>query len=235
MSGSEYDRNPRGGAREARNPEFYCTADVPENDDGKCHNYSLLDGKGGRLTVCRSHGGATPGSKAVIARGTIAQVAEKQGIVLPDVKPKDFPKIAAEVISWNLAQFAALGSELEALRLLHSPVDHAREYGDIFSLLDQMGRTIATLTKAAAALPPIPDEPPVAPPREQVMAALEGIRSRMAPGDGGACGVCGCGGACRTVAGVVTASQDDVSDPASPGAVVLPLMADSDSQDPPLL
>lgn len=211
-----------GASGTVRNPEYYCTASVPENDDGRCHKYRI---KG--LSVCGDHGGSTPNSKAVVARGTIAQLAEKQGIVLPEVKPKDFGRVAAEVISWNLLQFGQLGSELEKLRLLHSPVEHAREYRDILDLLDQMGRTIATLTKAAAALPPIPEDPIELPPRQMVEQMLFGIRERLR-GDGPSCGACGCSGACRTGGG--DALSASVSDDDGPTATLLP-MAPGDAAD----
>lgn len=214
-----------GASGTVRNPEYFCPSPVPENDDGRCHNYRIKDGQGNHLPTCRSHGSGTPQVKAMVARGTIAQLAEKQGIVLPDVKPKDFAKIAAEVISWNLAQFAALGTELEKLRLLHSPISHAREYNDIFSMLDQMGRTIATLTKAAAALPPIPDEPPVTPARAQIMEALEGIRQRMESADG----PCGCCGQPMPAAGTVETPEGSEDGPVGPIAVVLPYRPSSAS------
>jgi hypothetical protein len=203
-----------GATGTVRNPDLYCTAANDSNDDGKCHNYRVrVPGDGPDLAVCRFHGGGNAQSKAVIARGTIAELAEKQGIVLPDVKPKDFQRIAAEVISWNLAQFAALGVELESLRLLHSPISHAREYGDIFGLIDQMGRTIAILTKAAAALPTPPEAPPEVPAAERIREALEGVRMRMGPAAVQHCPGCTCG---------TTTPEDDPDDsgPLAPVAVL---------------
>lgn len=207
---------PRRGAPLAadRDPESLCTATLSDGSGRPCTRFKT---KGS--TVCQVHGA----HKAPVARHTIAKLAEKQGIELPEVRPKDFPRVAAEVISWNLAQFAALGTELESLRLLHSPVDHARQYMDIFSLLDQMGKTIATLTKAAAALPAIPDDPPVSPAREQVMEALAGIQKRLFPA-GAHCSTCTCGSQSDgTVAEPLEGRVVDASEgPQGPGGTVLP-------------
>lgn len=168
---------PERGTAVPRNPDHYCTASNDDNDDGRCHNYALRG-----LDVCRSHGGSTPGSKAVAARHTVGEIAERQGIALPDVKPKDFQRVVAEIVAWNRHQFIELGTELESLRLIHSPVEHARFYTDILDRMDQVGRTLAALTKAAAALPVPPEEPPQPPPAERIAEALRGIRERMNAG-----------------------------------------------------
>lgn len=109
------ERRRRGAPlAEDRDPDSLCTA---MRSDGvtPCTRFKVTGS-----TVCQVHGA----HKAPRARHAIMTVAEKNGIVLPDVKPKDFPKIAAEVIAWNLQQFAELGAELEKLRLMHSPIDH---------------------------------------------------------------------------------------------------------------
>ncbi len=201
-------RGPGAPLAADRDPDSLCTA---MRSDGvtPCMRFKVTGS-----TVCQTHGA----HKAPRARSAIMTVAEKNGIVLPEVKPKDFPRIAAEVISWNLQQFAELGTELEKLRLLHDPVTHARAYADIFGLLDQMGRTIATLTKAAAALPPVPDEPPTSPARAQIMDALEGIASRLSTGN-----ACGCCGAPLPVAGSVETDSAPSDGPDAAVAVVVPL------------
>jgi hypothetical protein len=162
----------------------------------------------------------------MVARGTIAELAAKRGIVLPDVKPKDFMLVASQVISYHLVSFAELATELESLRLVHSPIEHARSYRDILDLLDQTSRTIATLTKAAAALPLPKEELPVAPAAERVTDALADIRSRMGLSDERHCATCRChasppdGTPGEPIQGRIV---DPSEGPQGPGATVLPL------------
>lgn len=177
--------NPRGGAAEARNPDYYCTAH--RSDGEPCSNYRLRG-----LTVCRAHGGGTPASVAKVAGVAIAEIAAQAGI--PEVRVQDFPKVAAELVGWHVRLFSVLDQELETLRLLHGPVAHAREYGDILDRLDKASHGITRLMNAAAAMRlSLPEERPKPPPMELLAAALAGIGERM---DlmAGHCHTCTCGG-----------------------------------------
>jgi hypothetical protein len=208
-----------GQPGDERDPERTCTG-----NGGECNAWPVRG-----FEVCRAHGAGTPASKAIHARGTIAELAAKEGIELPDVKPRDFQRVVAEMVAWNVHHFAALSADLESLRLLHSPVHHAREYGDILDRLDQWGRTIATLTKAAAALPVPAEEAPKPPPVEHLRAVLEGIAGRMGVGVDGKglhCPTCSCGAVAGSVVG-------EPVDDTGPMAEVLPWPTDDTSPEAP--
>lgn len=176
-------KGPAEGGRSgtARNADLYCTA--RRTDGEPCQNYAVRG-----LDVCRFHGGSTPASVTVRQREEIKAIVEKtSGMTLPEIKPRDFAKVAAQMIAWNVKQFGELAQELETLRAEGAVVEHAREYGDLLDRLDKWGIQITKLMNAASGLKVY--EQHETPPIDLLRAALAGIVARQNAGPN--CHACG--------------------------------------------
>jgi hypothetical protein len=174
------------------------------------------------LTVCRFHGGSSPGALAKAAREAATTdataMATAAGVDVPQtLKPRDFGPVVAEYVSRFNRVFARLESELDGLRAAGNEIDLSREYADV---LDRQATTATLVTKmmqAAAALgikdDPRPDETPSAKIRE----ALEGIAFRRRAATAGGCPTCG---AAPGAGGSVVVAESATSDAEEHATVV---------------
>lgn len=118
-----------------------------------------------------------------------------------DLKPKDFPQLAAEYVAhWN-RMFVLLEEELDQLRVLHTEIELREQYPHLFAEQRVTSNIVAKLMNAAAALGIAAG---VKPDPESIFADIdveaaakrvaELLGDKQASTDAGALTVCGCCG-----------------------------------------